>query len=82
MQMKHVFVIVPVNSDNLFIESVLGVFSDWDKADAYAEAEYARRVKCGDIELDPDPDYNNYEAHFEILETELDPTSEEDDTNG
>lgn len=73
---KYVFVVTPISECN---EGILGVFSDWDKADAYAEAEYARRVKCGDIELDPDPDYNNYEAHFEILETELDPTSEEDD---
>lgn len=75
MAKKHVFVVVPVNSDNLFLESVIGVFSDWDKADAYAEAEYARRVECDEIETDPDDD--TYEAHFEILETEFDPTNEE-----
>lgn len=74
---KYVFVVTPISECN---EGILGVFSDWDKADAYAEAEYARRVKCGDIEADPD--YDTYEAYFEILETELDPTSEEDDTDG
>ena len=71
---KYVFVVVPISECN---EGILGVFSDWDKADAYAEAEYARMVKDGDIE--PDPDYDTYEAYFEILETELDPISEEEE---